>query len=116
MRNYRVEYYETAQGISPLAEFLNSTNHKLAVKINGEIALLEEFGPQLRKPYSKYLAEGLFELRAIHATSIARVPYFFEPDRRIVLTHGFIKKQRKTPSAEIDRAIRYRTDWERRHR
>ena len=28
-----------------------------------------------------------------------------------ILTHGFIKKQNKTPPNEIDRAIRYRKEY-----
>ena len=37
--------------------------------------------------------------------------YFFYDGRRIVLTHGFIKKTQKTPPAEIKRAKGYREEY-----
>ena len=37
--------------------------------------------------------------------------YFFYVDRKIILTHGFIKKTQKTPRQEIDRAKKYREDY-----
>lgn len=33
----------------------------------------------------------------------------------IVITHGFVKKQQKTPQREIDKAKKYRDDWMRRN-
>lgn len=33
-----------------------------------------------------------------------RILMYYLPNRRIVLTHGFIKKEHKIPKAEIDRA------------
>ena len=35
---------------------------------------------------------------------------------KVVLTNGFIKKTRKTPSAEIEFAKKYKADYERRNR
>ncbi|MEG2458985.1 MAG: type II toxin-antitoxin system RelE/ParE family toxin [Raoultibacter sp.] len=31
-------------------------------------------------------------------------------------TNGFIKKTQKTPKAEIDKALRYKADWEERNK
>ena len=76
-----------------------------------EIKLLEEKGNQLREPYSKPLRDGIFELRAKVGTDISRVLYFFYYEGRIILTHGFIKKTRKTPSSEIEKAKQYRKDF-----
>ena len=42
---------------------------------------------------------------------ISRVLYFFVIGRRIILTHGFVKKTNKTPVAEIERTISYRKDF-----
>ncbi|MDU2504005.1 MAG: type II toxin-antitoxin system RelE/ParE family toxin [Peptoniphilus sp.] len=35
-------------------------------------------------------------------------------DKRIVLTNGFVKKSNKTPRSEIELAIKYKKDFERR--
>ena len=47
-------------------------------------------------------------------TDITRVLYFFYVDRHIILTNGFIKKTKKTPLKEIERAKQYRSDYLRR--
>ena len=47
-------------------------------------------------------------------TDITRVLYFFYVDRHIILTNGFIKKTKKTPLKEIERAKLYRSDYLRR--
>ena len=44
-------------------------------------------------------------------TDISRVLYFFVVGRRVILTNGFVKKTMKTPLCEIERAKRYRADF-----
>jgi phage-related protein len=48
------------------------------------------------------------------STNIARVFYFFFVGSKIIATHGFVKKTRKTPKSEIERALRYKGEYERR--
>ena len=50
-------------------------------------------------------------MRAKVGTDITRVLYFFYVGRKIILTNGFIKKTKKTPAAEIEKAKRYRSDY-----
>lgn len=73
--------------------------------------LLEEFGNDLRIPYSNSLGNGIFELRSILGNDITRILYFFIDGNSAVLTNGFTKKTQKTPKNEIDKAIRYRNDY-----
>ena len=75
------------------------------------LTLLQDNGHELREPYSKYLSEGIFELRAKAGTDISRVLYFFYVDHRIILTNGFIKKTQKTPAQEMEKAKKYRADY-----
>ena len=75
------------------------------------IGVLQDNGYELREPYSKHLSEGIFELRAQVGSDISRVLYFFDVDQHIVLTNGFIKKTKKTPPQEIEKAKRYRADY-----
>jgi phage-related protein len=44
----------------------------------------------------------------------ARVLYFYVKGARMVITHGFIKKGKKTDPKEIERAITLRTVCEQR--
>ena len=65
---------------------------------------MEEYGSELREPYSKYLEDGIFELRGKVGNNISRVMYFFYVGNRIILTNGFIKKTQKTPRKELELA------------
>ena len=84
------------------------------VSIN-TLDLLEMKGPLLRKPYSKPLENGIFELRTKQGSDITRVLYFFIVGKKAVLTNGFIKKSQKTPKAEKELAKKYKADYERRY-
>ena len=78
------------------------------------LEFLEENGPALREPFSKPLGDGIFEIRAKQGSNISRVLYFFVIGRKIILTNGFVRKTAKTPPGEIERAKRYRADFQRR--
>ena len=86
----------------------------MQAKIFMVLELLEEMGPALRLPYSENLQDGIFEVRAKQGSDISRVLYFFFTGRKIILTNGFVKKTQKTPPGELERAKRYRADFERR--
>ena len=45
---------------------------------------------------------------------MVRILYFFDKNRIIIATNGFIKKQQKTPRSEINLAKQRRTDYHRR--
>ena len=109
-----VIFYEDKNGRVPVRDFLNSLDIKMRTKLALTIDKLEQFGYELREPYSKPLGDGIFELRAQAGRNISRVLYFFVVNGKAVLTHGFIKKTQKTPKAEIERAVRYRDDYLRR--
>lgn len=109
-----IEFYDTADGKCPVAEFLDSLNAKMHAKVLKHIDLLECFGEELRLPYSRLLEDGIFELRTQMGSDITRILYFFVVGGKAVLTHGFVKKTQKTPVREIARAKQYRQDYLRR--
>lgn len=108
---FDVEFYRQANGACPVREFLDSLDNKLRAKLLRTIELLEQNGNELREPYSKYLGDGVFELRVKQGSDIARTLYFFVIEHKIVLTNGFLKKTQKTPKSEIELARRYRKDY-----
>ena len=55
---------------------------------------------------SKYLRDGIFELKVSLKNKISRNLYFFIKDKNVIFTHGFIKKTEKTPESEIVKAIK----------
>ncbi len=94
---------------------LNLLDKKMRVKALHSLSILEEFGNALRQPHSKSVGNGLFELRIKFASDISRIFYFFVVDNKIILTNGFVKKTMRTPKSEIELALKYKADYERRH-
>ena len=112
---FEVNYYRLENGTAPVEQFIDSLNPKMQAKAMYSLALLEEFGNQLREPFSKPIGDGIFELRIKFSSDITRIFYFFVVDNRIILTNGFVKKTPKTPKAEIELARKYKKDYERRN-
>ena len=83
----------------------------MRAKLSGILELLEEYGNQVREPYSKHLEDGIFEIRGKIGNNISRILYFFYFEGRIILTNGFLKKTQKTPRQEIELAKKYRKDF-----
>ena len=104
MSRYEVEFYESENGDQPAKNFLLSIDKKMRAKMVMVISILQDNGQELREPYSKYLTDGIFELRAKFGSDIMRILYFFNIDRHVILTCGFIKKTQKTPQKEIIKA------------
>lgn len=51
------------------------------------------------------MGDGLHEVRTkLDGNRIARVLFYIDRLRRMVVLHGFIKKSRKTPQADLDLA------------
>lgn len=113
---WKAEFYETVDGEMPVKDFLDSLDIKMRAKAVRQISLLNELGTEIREPYSKPIKDGLFELRIKFASDITRVFYFFFIGHKIILTNGFVKKTQKTPPLEIEKALRYKADYERRNR
>lgn len=84
-------------------DFIIRLEKPTGTKVGRHIDLLEQFGNQLRMPYSKSLGNHLFELR-IKGQQEVRIFYTFH-ENKAVLLHGFIKKTQKTPAREIETAI-----------
>ena len=113
--DWQVEYYKKENGDIPVLDFLLSLDAKMRAKAFREIELLEKHGPNLREPYVKPIkGNGHFELRIKFASDISRIFYFTYHQKTFVLLHGFTKKTQKTPQREIERALRYKEDYERR--
>lgn len=114
----QVEYYKKRNGNIPVLEYLLTIDAKMRAKAFSEIELLEKHGSDLKEPYVKpiigYHYKGLFELRVKFASNISRIFYFTYRQNTFVLLHGFTKKTEITPKRELDRAIQYKEDYERR--
>ena len=110
-----IEFYKTQDGNCPLQNYLDSLEPKILAKTLRTIDLLENNGPKLRGPFSEPIGYGIFELRTKLGSDITRVFYFFYVGNKAILTNGFTKKTKKTPRQEIELAVKYKADYERRN-
>ena len=111
MEEYEIELYEKANGICPVAEFLDELEPKMWAKVSRNIDVLAEHNINLREPLVKPIGEGIFELRTQQGNDVTRIFYFFFVGKKIILTNGFVKKTQKTPQKYIDIAIEYKNDY-----
>ena len=63
MEKYEIKLYEKANGICPVAEFLDELEPKMWAKVSRNIDVLAEHNINLRESLVKPLGEGIFELR-----------------------------------------------------
>lgn len=106
--------FAVIEGKIPLIEFLDGLSARERAKVYANIDKLielKDLGIQPKGNLSKLVANGIFELRVHFESRIARSFYFYENKRRIIFTHGFIKKTNKTPKQEIERAKRIAGAW-----
>ncbi len=92
--------------------FINSDIEKYLLSLDSStisntiriIELLEKYEYKLGMPYTKQIQKNLYELR-IQGRQNIRLFYCFHQNK-IVFVHAFIKKTNKTPSKEINTAIK----------
>ena len=97
-----------------LVEFLDTLSIRERAKIFAYIEKLVELkniAVQPKENLSKHLDDGIFELRVSFENRISRGFYFYEANRQIIFTHGFVKKEKKTPKGEIEKAKTIRKLW-----
>ena len=116
MGDYTCIFYESAEGRSPVEEFIESLDEATQDRFILKKQLLQELGPQLRYPHTDHIEEGTFELRFKGTEGHVRVLFFFFHGKRIIFSHGFVKKTQKTPRNEIKIAQKRMKDFLARHK
>ena len=113
---FQIEFYENADGVSELWNFLEELRKRSRSgkdariqykQIAMYISLLEQNGTQMPETITKHLGDGIWELRP----GKNRVFYFFFENDTYVLLHRFQKKSQKTPRRELERAKAERADY-----
>lgn len=90
----QVEFFTTK-----IREFADTFDWRTRENVSELVLLLEEYGSELRMPYSKSLGGGVFELRAISTTHV-RLLYCFYHGKAMIL-HIVNKKQNKLNNRDI---------------
>jgi phage-related protein len=101
-RPLKVVFFKTETGNEPVREWLINLS-KEDCKIIGTDVLKVQYAWPVGKPLVDNLGDGIWEVRSRLDNRIART-LFAMVNQEIVLLHGFIKKQQKTPQGELELA------------
>lgn len=107
-KKWQVLYCDASMRMCPITDFIESCPEKHQVKIVRFLALLEEMGPTLPRPYADLLRDKIHELRIKLSGNQARILYFFCFQQYIVLYQAFWKHTDRVPEKIISQTIRYR--------
>ncbi|MGE4531556.1 MAG: type II toxin-antitoxin system RelE/ParE family toxin [Acidithiobacillus sp.] len=97
-----VHFFKTDSGNEPVREWLRSLSATEKRTIGEDIKTVQ-FGWPLGMPLVAHLGGDVWEVRIRLEARIARILFSLEGNI-MVLLHGFIKKQQKTPKPELDLA------------
>jgi phage-related protein len=95
----RVVFFRTETGNEPVREWLKELS-KEEKKVIGEDIKAVQFTWPIGKPLVDNLGEQIWEIRSRLRDRIART-LFTVHNQEIVLLHGFIRKDRKTPLEDL---------------
>ncbi len=101
-RPLKVVFFKTGTGNEPVREWLKTLS-KDDCKVIGADILTVQYAWPIGKPLVDNLGDGVWEVRSRLDNCIART-LFALVNQEIVLLHGFIKKQPKTPADELELA------------
>lgn len=108
-RPLKVVFFKTESGNEPVREWLKDLNRE-ECRIIGIDILTVQYAWPVGKPLVDNLGDGIWEVRSKLAHRIART-LFTVVDEEIVLLHGFIKKQQRTPQDELRLARKRRNQY-----
>jgi len=96
-------FRQSASGSEPVRDWLRQLpeNERKAI---GEDIKAVQYGWPLGLPLVDHIEGGIWEVRTRLPNRIARVLFALESDT-MVLLHGFIKKDQKTPKADKQTAL-----------
>ena len=110
MGDYEVLFFEGPDGECPTEEFLSGLPVKVQAKTSKWLEMLSRQGPNLPRPYADSVRDKIRELRLGFGGMQYRFLYFFH-GKKVVVTHGFVKKTDEVPESEIARAQKLRSGF-----
>lgn len=93
-------------------DFYKEQPWKVQKKILWTLKLVETLN-QIPEIYFKHLegTEGLYEIRVAVGSNIFRIFCFFDKNNLVVIGNGFQKKTQKTPTQQLERAIKIKQEY-----
>lgn len=84
---------------------METLDEKVQEKIQYGLLLLKT-QDMLSRKFVKMVRDGVFELRTEYNGNIYRVFFIFDGNSIVILFNGFQKKTQKTPTNEIEKALK----------
>lgn len=111
MSDYKVKYYkDSINGKRYVYKYIERLNTKDKAKVFKYIEFLKDSKGYLDEPYSRHIRGKIRELRVDFSKNRHRIFYFATFGKTIILLNAFLKKTKKTPKAEIEKALTYYKD------
>lgn len=113
---FEIVFYHRKNQKSEIEEYLDQlsqkskkdkTNRILKTKILTYLNALSEYGTRLGSPKVKYIEDEIWELRPLNN----RIFFFMWKGDKIILLHHYIKKTKKMPRREFEKAMSNRKDF-----
>lgn len=113
-QKFTVYYYVDSRGNNPVKRFLDSLLEKQQAKVLRIFQYLKDYGLQVILPHVKKIqGTPLWEIRILGKDNIRSI-YAIPGQKIILILHGFIKKEQKTPLKYIEIALKRYKDWKER--
>ncbi|MDA3052565.1 type II toxin-antitoxin system RelE/ParE family toxin [Campylobacter sp. JMF_01 NE2] len=68
-------------------------------------------GNNTKGTITKFLRDGIFEIRIMASKDIARSLYAYEIGKKIIILTSFVKKTQKAPNDKIELALKRLKEW-----
>lgn len=101
MKKLAAAFYASGSGNEPVRDWLLSLD-KSDRRVVGQSIATAEYGWPIGMPVCRSLRNGLFEIRSTIAGGRNARVVFAVVGEQMVLLHGFVKKSRKTPKADLE--------------
>jgi phage-related protein len=104
-------FWRTTGGAEPVREWLRALKKHDRLVI-GEAVKTVEFGWPVGMPTCRSMGQGMFEVRVDLAQARTARILFCVHEKQMILLHSFIKKNQKTPKADLDLARKRKRELE----
>ena len=102
MPRLTVDFFRESSGAEPVRDWLRGLPYEDKRQVGVDIQTVQ-FGWPIGMPVVDHVEGDIWEVRTRLSTRIARVLFMLDGNT-MVLLHGFIKKERKTPKVDLDLA------------
>jgi phage-related protein len=107
-----VQFYKTADGKKPVAEWLNTLDDERAQSVAMGVRFSEEYpNPVVPKKFFEKITEHIWEIKVHHGKEQFRLLSFIENDAIIIAVHGIAKKTMDLKKQDLQLAEERRKNY-----